>query len=768
MQNATEMTGLRLSHRLEQLITAGSYPVLCICYGLGGMVAAMARIVGGTAPFGVAYLAAVPFRFTLPSTLGMAVGYLVSCGITGSYRYVAAGFLVTLLRWVLRPARWDQFARWLAPLAAGAAVLAAGVLPLLYSSPLLYDVIMWGTQVVIAGAAASFLARALLLLDAGGRGKPEDTALWVLFAIGIMGLSTLTVGGVSAGRIAAAAAVLFAARVGGVVPATMTGVICGFGAGFASGDFTLYVTIYSLGGLLAGVFGTFGRVGSAVAFSCAYGFLGMLAGGSGADFIEVAIAAVLFLMIPVPWFKIFAAATADSGTGSTIKVLVAEQLGEAAAALRDVSKTTGEVATRLGRLYTGDVSGIYDRVGARVCRRCPQALHCWQEQYNDTVDCLAHGLRRMMQSQVITADDFPDCFDHCVRKKEMGEALTIEYGRYTRRDDERRRAAQTRHLLTDQIEGIALVLEDITGGVGNICAGDSVLEAKAEALLEEHRLEPQRVVCWKNRQGRLTLMAEIPEYKEPRSSPELLAAELSELAELPLAFPIITRRGKVSRMVFCERPRYTLEYGSCQLNCGTNTVCGDSFRILNPTGTTANLLLSDGMGSGNSAAVDSAMTASLITRLLEAGLSYPAALTLINGALLVKSGDESMATVDAAQIDLYTGRVNLFKAGAAPTVVRKDGRGIEIDSASLPAGILEGVEFAQSKITLEDGDLLLLLSDGAVPETSDWIARAAESFEDGDLNQFCRKLATSARLRRTDGKDDDITVICCRLVNAHP
>lgn len=766
MQNTTEFTGMKGTQRLEQLIASGSYPLLCCCYALGGAVAALAKIVGGAAPFGVAFAAAVPFRFTLPATLGMAVGYLAGCGIKGGYRYIAAGFLVTLIRWLLRPERWERRRSVTVPLVSAAAVLGAGVLPVLYSQPLLYDIIMWATQVIIAGAAASFMDRALVLLDDKRSSKTETTALWVVFAIAIMGLCTLELGGVSAGRIAAAAAVLLAARVGGVVPATMTGVLCGFGAGFAVGDFTLYVTIYSLGGLLAGVFSAFGRVGSAIAFSATYGFVGLLSGGSSVGFIEVAVAAVLFLLLPSPWLKIFGAVAVREGDGSTVKAVIGEQLQDTTAALRDVAKTTGDVAVRLGRMHSSDVGAIYDRAGERICRRCPKAMQCWQPDYNDTVDALAHGLRQVMAAGAAGPDDFPPSFSHCPRRKELGVFLQQEHRRQSSKDEDRRRAAQTRRLLTDQMEGLALLMEDVAAEVGEVCTCDNVLEAKVEAIFEEYRLEPRRVACWRNRHGQLTVLVEIPQYKESRCTPELLARDLAEPCRTPMAFPIITRSNKVSRLTFHERPKYTLEYGSHQINCGSNALCGDSFRIINTTGTVANLLLSDGMGSGNSAAVDSAMAASLITRLLEAGVSYPAALKLINGALLVKSGDESMATIDAAQVDLYTGRVRLYKAGAAPTVVRKEGRGIEIDSTSLPAGILDEVEFQQSQITLEEGDMLLLLSDGAVPEGGQWIARAVESFESGDLDQFCKKLATTAKLRRTDGKDDDITVLCCRLVQS--
>ena len=159
------------------------------------------------------------------------------------------------------------------------------------------------------------------------------------------------------------------------------------------------------------------------------------------------------------------------------------------------------------------------------------------------------------------------------------------------------------------------------------------------------------------------------------------------------------------------------------------------------------------------------MAAALITRLLEAGVSCQSTLHLVNSALAVKSGEESLATVDTARIDLYTGRMELYKAGAAPTVVVRDGRALEIDSSSLPAGILSGVSFQRSDVALGLGDMVLLLSDGATTQGSGWIARMAEEEQPKDLNEFCKKIATTARLRRSDGREDDITVLCCRLVN---
>ena len=86
-----------------------------------------------------------------------------------------------------------------------------------------------------------------------------------------------------------------------------------------------------------------------------------------------------------------------------------------------------------------------------------------------------------------------------------------------------------------------------------------------------------------------------------------------------------------------------------------------------------------------------------------------------------------------------------------------------VESTSLPAGILERVEFEESSFTLEEGDLLVLLSDGASAQGCQWILRELEAFRQEDLDSLCQRLARTARLRRTDGREDDITILCCRL-----
>ena len=158
------------------------------------------------------------------------------------------------------------------------------------------------------------------------------------------------------------------------------------------------------------------------------------------------------------------------------------------------------------------------------------------------------------------------------------------------------------------------------------------------------------------------------------------------------------------------------------------------------------------------------MTVSLLQKLIDAGVGYQAALKIVNSALLVKSGEESLSTIDITAVNLYTGQAWFYKAGAAPTFLRRSKRCGLVESTSLPAGILTAVDFEKSSVRLGDGDLVVMVSDGATACGTDWISSVVEHFPaDGNLQALCDDIASTARLRRNDNHDDDITVCACRI-----
>ena len=87
----------------------------------------------------------------------------------------------------------------------------------------------------------------------------------------------------------------------------------------------------------------------------------------------------------------------------------------------------------------------------------------------------------------------------------------------------------------------------------------------------------------------------------------------------------------------------------------TMNIPGMSFDMLSLSTGERYIILSDGMGTGKRAKLDSMFAVNLASRLLKAGVSLSTAHRLINSILRVKGWEESFATLDILKLDLCGG-----------------------------------------------------------------------------------------------------------------
>ena len=123
------------------------------------------------------------------------------------------------------------------------------------------------------------------------------------------------------------------------------------------------------------------------------------------------------------------------------------------------------------------------------------------------------------------------------------------------------------------------------------------------------------------------------------------------------------------------------------------------------------IALSDGMGSGKEAGEESRTVIELLEQFSELGFKRETALQMINSALVMGNDDESFATLDICCIDLYSGKAEFIKTGAAATFVIRDGKAKAIRSSSLP--MLKYFDMDRSECRLKKNDIVLMLTDGA-------------------------------------------------------
>ena len=193
-------------------------------------------------------------------------------------------------------------------------------------------------------------------------------------------------------------------------------------------------------------------------------------------------------------------------------------------------------------------------------------------------------------------------------------------------------------------------------------------------------------------------------------------------------------------------------------------VCGDSLTYFRGGQGKLFLLLSDGMGSGREAQRESQMTLRLVEQFLTAGIEAGPALRTVNTALNLR-GDEqgSFTTIDLLQADLQGREAVLYKYGAAPTYVKRQGSVRRLTGAALPAGLQDTAAVpTPARFPLEENTFLLMVSDGVADSGDDqWLQDLLAGWQGDDPNVLVSLVLRECYQRRKG--DDDRSAMCLYL-----
>lgn len=246
-----------------------------------------------------------------------------------------------------------------------------------------------------------------------------------------------------------------------------------------------------------------------------------------------------------------------------------------------------------------------------------------------------------------------------------------------------------------------------------------------------------------------------------------IAERLGKVCSIPLTEPEFIGVGKKATMRLRQARKLHIEYARAIGAKGENAVSGDSVSFFESDDERFYALISDGMGSGRSAALTSRLTALYVEKLLTCGTHKAVTLELLNDLLLSKS-DESFATVDLLEVDLLSGEACFVKAGAAPAYILRAAKLYKIASCTPPAGIVRSFNAESTKFTLEDGDTVLMLSDGIVQSYDElpWLSDMLTAEAAQDPAKLANRIL--AKAKKTAVRDDDMTCAVLQVARRTP
>ena len=743
---------------------------------LWGFISAKGSVFGNYEPFGIAAAAAAPAGNTAFVFFGALIGYAVF-PVRGSFRYIAAMAAVIAIRWTLSDLKriishpiFTPVISFLPTFATGLAMLST----MGYSPDKLS---IYFIEASICAAAAYFMNQSMIIIKGTkslGMLSPQELACLIMTGcIGLLSLAGINIWILSAGRIISVLAVLFFARYGNVPGGAVAGIATGTILGMSSYDYFFLGAAYAFGGLTAGLFAPLGRVASAGSFMLCTLIIALQAAEPErliGCFYEMVIASVVFLLLPkeTAGFLRGIFLKGDSKDNfESLRKSVIMRLSFASGALSNVSKEVEEVSGRLEKLVTPSMDEVYTEAVENTCSRCGMRVFCWEHRDGVSIEGLKYASDKLIKDRQIKAEDFAEDFKRkCCKAGEMANAVNKCYDRFLASQAAEKRIEEVRRVVAGQFCGLGDILSEMAEEYSDYEIFDGDLEEQIGIKLKETGLTPVSVSCRVDHTGRMSIEAETEEAPANSIKKALLLREISRICGRSFDAPCITSAYGIMRITLCERPCFDAEVAGSQHICGDGRLCGDSMTYFTDGTGRFTAIISDGMGTGGRAAVDGGMASGLMEKLIKAGLGYDCSLRVVNSALLVKSGDESMATLDVTSIDLYSGHTEFMKAGAALTFIRKSGEMYRVETPSLPVGILPQTEFMCSEDELNEGDIIVMVSDGAIATGEDWCERMIMLSKDQTMQQLADTITDEAIARRSDGRDDDITVIAIRIIKA--
>ena len=742
-----------------------------------GLPIAMAMPYSGIAPFGLSFLAQerrLSGR-TLFMFAAVCAGSIAACDRVGAAKYIGAAIIYLAVLFVLE--KGIKIGDSAAAIAAGAALLPVGLTAMYWQGFSAGGVLLLLCEATAVTAGAFVMDKSIQVFS--GDTPPEQmsaderVSLAAVAVIAVMGLKPVYIGSdFSVMNTAASMAVMLAASACGMSYAAAAGVILGIVCGIGGDFFMPILGAYAFCGFLSGVFSKFGKGGVIAGMVIANAILVVYTNGamdSVLTLYEVMVSAVIFVFVPK---RVTRAVKRFIYIGEKDRESIVKLKGNLREKLNGVSGSFAALAHTLKRLSdkekeaeVTEVAALFDMAADKICRDCRKSAVCWGKDFNSTYKSLFRLLEIMEERGSVKAEDVTDYFkDKCLNLPKLLEEINRQYELYKASLAWKGRLKESRELVGEQLCGVSKIIESIADEIESDSGCDSVTADEIVKKLEVKGVRTDGISVTRDRNGRHTVKLELC----GRSATEKNRSEAFDIIRetLPRPIDLHERRSKDEKRCvweFEETERFEVETGFA--GAGASEKSGDNCRFTRLGCGKYIAILSDGMGTGARASRESNAIIELLESFIRAGFDSGIAVKLINSIMVIKSENETFATLDICVIDLYTGEAEFIKTGAEPSFIMQK-NGVEtVRAASLPVGVVAGIETDSTVRCVKDGDTIVMITDGIEGKSGD--SGRIKSFIEKEracgANELANAILRNAIGENEGNENDDMTVITLKI-----
>ncbi len=737
-------------------------------------------ILSEIAPFGLAYFSAMA-QAKVKYVFGIAVWTLAGVLSVGAYPEAAVYFLsMTMYFFFSRKMNRQHYQIKAVPLFMFGAIFVSQLVVGLWQTITLYTVMVAFIEACMSAVLGYlFLYAVPLYKGLPVRQKISNEMLAcavIVMAVAIAGFGEVTMLGYSLRNMMGILMILLVAYAGGAGLGTAVGVVVGTIFGISEGNISLLVAIYSISGLLAGIFCSIGRFAVVLGFLLGSTVI-LLYNGQAVNLThlltEVTAASLVMFVIP-PGVMLSWNMALNSGhtlifNSNNVVNTVSEKLAELSAIFNDLAKAIGAGDSNEAiKTQRETISLLLTNIGEKVCQDCEQRDLCWNKNFYHSYQDAVTMLNLATNKKLTTATAPADFVKRCSRANHIIKAIELTHSSAQEKIHFKKKITDSRQVVGEHLKALSDIIVEMIHEVNNQPLEDSSIEStlreklalidcsveniKVSGEKNSRFLEIIKQPCNGNQECRNTIL---PFTANLLGEKLLLRSQCGKKGRNPCRLAMQTAKSLAvdTGVAFLPKQKYT----------------GDCCKIIPLKNGNMVLMLSDGMGTGLQAKDQSFAAIKYFERLLMAGFNVDVAVQTVNSMLILKTPQEAFTTMDLAIVNTYTGETQFFKNGSAPSYIKRVGEVSVIKSNSLPMGVINQVEIVPVKCTLMPRDIIVMVSDGIIDSAAgdrgkeSWLVNYLRLINSNDPQVIADSILDKAKQLAGTHIRDDMTVLVAVL-----
>ncbi|HAT4108433.1 stage II sporulation protein E [Clostridium perfringens] len=735
------------------------------------------------APFGLAYLIAITNyerKYILSSSLGVILGYITLFNKVSNFSaYIIISTIVT----IISMSKLNKKARNIASFI------------IVFSGLFVYGVLVGSSDIILhlIGAISvtalvfpiyyvvSYTLKCIEEINTQHFFSIDEIVSIELFiCLLIVGIGTLSINDISFRNIAAILFIIALAFISDTNMGAGAGITMGIILGFATGNLMESIAIYGACGLVAGIFRESGKLFTALSFNIIFIIVTLYSGVfNNISFIEALVGTGIFLLIPKKIYnKISLEINKDKKVGHFSEVRFSEIKDELTERLKDFTEVLSVMGKSLNNLVGNDKLAIKNKGNAlvenlsdRTCSDCDMRYMCWKRELHQTYNAFSDLIRNYENN----SGAFPHELEKkCIKKYALVKNLEDIMNIYMVNETLKSRLGEGRKILSNHINNMSVTISEIVDEFGNELHLCTDVEKSIKKSLLKYGINFGSLICYNDKNGRIKIKMQMENCMGSQTCIKTVLPIISETIGKNMSIGSegcnINSKNNMCEIVIEEAPKYHINSHVAVATKEGEKFTGDSYSYGRTKDGNYITVISDGMGSGPEAGLESKVSVEIIEKFMEVGFDEKIAIDAVNAIMSIKfSEDEKFSTLDMNKIDLYTGNAKFMKVGAIESFIKRGNKVEVINSNTLPFGVLEEPDVDTVEKQVSNGDVIVSISDGILDVKNDgsfdttWLIEFLKSTKYRQPKDLSIAILEKAKELSGGKAKDDMTVVVSKV-----